>query len=246
MKLPPWTPPVPAAPKNPPQLTARSLHDPRTQEVLDDLDEILAAGVPGQVNERFQNKCWEVLLDSDTGRRNLNFGLLLDALRPEDGVALHVLFNKMHQEGRDFPGEYATFATRWGQVDGAGSLRYYFTEADKAPAPADVHNALKGWAQKNPKEALAWAVANRALAAGKPHPGFGPQEDPVMGVIHGWARMDVAGATAAMKAQFSDPEERAQAVSIIYKESLFGNGLHATLDWIKQLPDSPEDSNEGG
>ena len=125
-------------------------------------------------------------------------------------------------------------------------MRYYFTEAEKAPAPADVHNALKGWAQKNPQEALAWAVANRTLVAGKPHPGFGPQENPVMGVLHGWARADVAGATAAMRAQFPDPGERAQAVNIIYRESLFGSGLHATLDWIKQLPDSPEDGNEGG
>ncbi|MES2706597.1 MAG: hypothetical protein V4726_08340 [Verrucomicrobiota bacterium] len=227
-------------------VSAAGLFDARTRTLLEELLTINASAVPGQVNERFQTKSWEVLFDNDAERRSRNFGLLLDALRPEDGTALHVLFNKMHQEGRDFPEDYARFASRWGQVDGAGAMQFYFAEGKSAPAPADVHNALKGWAQEHPQEALAWAVANREMVGAKPHAGFGPQEDPVIGVLRGWARTDLTAATAAMKTQFPDPAAREQAIDTLYVESLFGKGLDATLDWIKQLPDSPEDINAGG
>ena len=223
-----------------------ALHDARTRTLLEELQGINQSAVPGHVHEPFQNKAWEVLFDNDASRRSRNFGLLLDILRPEDGVALHVLFNKMHQEGRDFPDEYARFAGRWGEVDGAGALQYYFVDAKTPPAPADVHNVLKGWAQMNPQAALDWALSSRELVASKPHPGFGPQEDPVNGVLRGWARTDLAAATAAMKAQFPDPAKREQAITTLYVESLFGKGLEPTLEWIKQLPDGPDDLNLGG
>ncbi len=237
-KIPVGVPPAPAP--------RPALHDARTRTLLEELHSINQSAVPGQVHEPFQNKAWEVLFDNDASRRSRNFGLLLDILRPEDGVALHVLFNKMHQEGRDFPDEYARFAGRWGEVDGAGALQYYFVDAKSPPAPADVHNVLKGWAQMNPQAALDWAIANKELVAGKPHPGFGPQDDPVNGVLRGWARTDLAAATAAMKAQFPDPAKREQAINTLYVESLFGTGLEPTLEWIKQLPDGPDDPNLGG
>lgn len=222
------------------------LHDTRTRTLLDELQALQQAAVPGQISEAFQNKAWDVLFDNDASRRSRNFGLLLDVLRPEDGVALHHLFNKMHQEGRDFPDEYARFAGRWGEVDGAGALQFYFVEAKTPPAPADVHNALKGWGQTNPQAALAWALANREMVNAKPHPGFGPQEDPVNGVLRGWARTDLAAATAAMKAQYPDPDQRGLAIHTMYVESLFGKGLQPTLEWIKQLPDASTDPNLAG
>lgn len=220
--------------------------DEKTLALLAEVEAFRSSLIPGQVNEAYQRKAWDVLFDNNASRRSRNFELLLDALQPGDGAALHVLFNKMHQDGRDFPEEYARFATRWGEVDGAGAMGYYFAKENAAPAPADVHNALKGWAQRNPQEAMAWALANREMVAARPHSGFGPQDDPVVGVLRGWARQDIAAATAAMKTQFPDPGARMQATETIYQEILFGKGLDSTLDWIKQLPDAAGGSNDAG
>lgn len=211
--------------------------DSRTSTLMDELEVILAEARPGEVNDKFQEKAWETLLDNDAERRSRNFGLLLEVLQPGDGLALHRMFQKAHKEGRDYAEEYARFATRWGQIDGSGVLRHYFEEGSGA-SPADVHNALKGWATQNPESAMAWAVANRQMLADKPHPAFGPQEDPVFSVLRGWARLDPAAATAALNAQYTTQEERRQPVRMMFVESLFGRGLDSTLDWMKQLPES--------
>ncbi len=216
--------------------------DGRTQQLFSELEEIAAGSKPGELNPRFQAKAWDVLMDSDFERRSRNFGTLLDILRPEDAAALHVAFNKMHQEGRDFGDEYARFATRWGQIDGTGALSYLFQENERVPS-WDVHNLLKGWSQVNPQEALAWTLSNRERVM---QHSKGPQQDPLAGVLRGWARQDPEAATKAMLEQMPDPGSRMEATRLIFVESLFGRGMDATVDWLKQLPGSQEASNPAG
>ena len=172
-----------AARENPQQTSIPSgnvkFQDARTQQLFGELDEIAASSKPGEVNERFQARAMELLLDNDFERRTRNFGTLLDILRPEDGPALHLAFQKAHREGRDYGDEYARFATKWGKLDGAGALTYLLQSSPTIPS-WDVHNLLKGWSQENPQEALAWTVANRERIQQQ---NFGPPQDPLEGVL---------------------------------------------------------------
>lgn len=218
------------------------LPDPRTGSLLDRLAQIAAQAQPGLVNQTFQDECWSVLLDNDYERRTRNFGLLLSALRPEDGIALHQLFNQAHREGRDYADEYARFASHWGEIDGNGVMTFYFDPQNPTPNPYDVHNALKGWGQKAPQAAMDWAIANQAMLAGKPHSVFGNQQNPIIAVLRGWGRNDPEGATTMMNQYFPSGEERTEATRTLYIESLFGRGLEETIHWIKRLPEGGQDS----
>jgi hypothetical protein len=233
--------PVPVAnpPAAPPPV---SFGDERTQTLMEEMSELLQGSQAGVPNERFLNKSWELLLDNDFERRTRNYGFLLEIMRPEDAFAMHKLFQKAHKEGRDYALEYSLFATRWGVLGGQDALTKLFADQARPPAPADVHNILKGWSQVNPKDALNWIQNNLETIQNNPHKALGAQSDPFHGVLRGWARKDLAAATEAMKTLYAESGPPREVAFNLYLESLFSQGKDQTIDWIKELPPTTDGS----
>ena len=209
------------------------LADSQNAELLNILQEIAETTVPGEPNARLIQAAERVLMDNDFERRTRNFGILLSKMRPEDCVAMHENFEKMHQAGLGYADEYRIFSTQWGKLDAVGALSFYFKTPDGDFTPDDVHNVLKGWSQVNPSAALAWVDENM------PQPLNGM--DPRAAIYRGWARQDPDAATASMLEKCTDSRQRVEAARFIFYEHLASKGLDATLVWLNGLPTSGED-----
>lgn len=201
--------------------------DSRTGNLLESLAEITSDAKAGQVSERFLKAVDTALLDSNYERRRRNFGLLMEHLRPEDAPELHKAFVRMHGEGRPYE-EYSVFATRWGEIDGAGALA--FLRSTGVPVePRDFDEIMKGWGQVNPASAMQWLADNAEYAAdfrGEP------------AVLRGWARENPAEATQWLLAHGNmDSDRLQQSVGALMLEQLYGQGLERTAQWLASLPD---------
>ena len=204
------------------------LADPRDAALLSSLGEIDAAAIPGQPNQRLIEAADHILLDSDYERRTRNFGILLSKLRPEDCLAMQEQFVRLLQDGRGFGDEYRLFSTLWGKLDAVTALDLYMNAPHGDYSPHELHNVLKGWASHNPAAALAWVEA---------HPDFTNKGvDPLAAVYRGWARKDVAAATASMLEKCTQPKQQMEAARFIYFEALASQGFNASLGWLKNLP----------
>jgi hypothetical protein len=129
--------------------------DGPTARLLASFAEIEAGAVPGKPNEKLLHACRGALMDANLQRRERNYSLLLQLMRPEDGPALHELFLELHREGRAY-GDYKTFASRWGEVDAAGALEYLDKQVPRVLPPPDFRAVVRGWGQKDPAAALKW------------------------------------------------------------------------------------------
>jgi hypothetical protein len=78
------------------------LTDDRTIALFEKLQALREQAVAGQPNEGLIKVMDWILLSPDMHRRQRNFSLLLEQLRPEDAPLLHKFFQKLHREGRPF------------------------------------------------------------------------------------------------------------------------------------------------
>lgn len=210
---------------------ANFVDDGPTARLLASFAEIDAASVPGKPNEKLIHACRGALADANIQRRERNYSMLIQLMRPEDGPALHELFLEMHREGRAF-GDYKTFALRWGEVDAAGALEYLNNQVPKRLPPPDFRAVVRGWGQKDPGAALKWMDEHKEQAeemSGRP------------AVIEGWMRENPAEAAAWLGTNMKalEPEEAFECIRIGMTEQVNGASTDVmnAATWLAALPD---------
>ncbi len=172
----------------------------RSARLFNSLDEI-AAEPKGGVNKKLMAAMRTTLADNDPTRRSRDFAILLDLMRPEDAFAVHDLFLELHRDGQTL-GEYAPFANRWGQIDGAGALESLMNEKPMRLPPQDFRNIIIGWSTNDPQSALAWM---------KEHPDVPGSRTNFDAVIQGWINLDRDAATRFLIDQPLSMNDRVRA-----------------------------------
>lgn len=203
--------------------------NPRSADLLNRLDEILASGRPGVPNEAFVTACRAALLDPDFENRTRDIGFLVEAMRPEDAPAIHQLFARLHQEnGIGFPMEYAAFARAWGALDPTGALDYLNTTNQGNTPDFDIANILGGWAEKDPGAALKWI---------KDHP-EAAEKNIYANFIDSWMHFDQDAATDFLVSGSIPPNQLYGCVFDCANHVLYGgDGADASVAWLAALPD---------
>ncbi|MDB6078120.1 MAG: hypothetical protein JWO82_1867 [Akkermansiaceae bacterium] len=203
----------------------------RSAQLFASLDEI--AGEPkGAVNKKLLTAMRTTLSDNDPTRRNRDFAILLDLMRPEDALAVHNLFLEFHRDGQTF-GEYAPFANRWGQIDGAGALDALMNEQPMRLPPRDLRNIIAGWSRNDPQSALTWI---------KDHPEVPGASFSFDAVIQGWVNVDRDAATRYLLDHPLSMNDRVRATGNAADEILSSSGIEATVNWLVSFPPTGENN----
>ncbi len=208
---------------------ARSIQDPRSAKLFRDLAAIaaFANNQPGVINDRLISACRETLMDTDPIRRNRDFAVLLEQMRPEDAATIHQCFVELQEEGRSFS-EYESFASRWGEVDGQGALDYLMAQVPRVVNGSNFRDVARGWGHVKPMAALAWMAAHE-------------KESLEMGgraaVVDGWMQTDVAAATHWVLNQKLDQQEASNCITSGMIAQLHNHGLEVASRWLADLPD---------
>jgi len=205
--------------------------DADTARLLASLAEIDSGAESGKVNEKLILACRGALTDGNRERRNRNYSLLLQLMRPEDAPALHELFLDMHREGRTFD-EYKTFATRWGEVDAPGALKYLTSQVPMRLPRDDFWAIARGWGQSDPQAALVWMHDN---------PGLSQKLGGQSAVVQGWIREDALGALKWLDKNKENlpPRDYLESVRVAFSEQIVGSatGVTDAVNWLTTLPD---------
>ncbi len=203
----------------------------RSARLFNSLDEI-AAEPKGGVNKKLMAAMRTTLADNDPTRRGRDFALLLDLMSPEDAAAVHDLFLELHRDGQTL-GEYAPFANRWGQIDGAGALESLMNEKPMRLPPQDFRNIIIGWSTNDPQSALAWM---------KDHPDVPSSRTNFDAVIQGWINLDRDAATRYLVDQPLSMNDRVRATRNAADEILTGSGIDATVNWLTSFLPNQENN----
>jgi hypothetical protein len=205
----------------------------RSARLLAGFEDIAGAARPGEVNDKLIAACRQTLLDPEFSRRQRDFMLLVDLMRPEDAAALHETFLELHRQGRGFGPEYGAFAYRWGEIDAEGALEFLTREEPLRLPAGDLGNIVRGWAQIDPLAALRWMDE---------HPDIAESREGWSSAVNGWLRSDNEAATAYLLQKNLPREQTVQSVRYGAIEKLYSTGAEDALDWIAAFPDD-EDFN---
>lgn len=205
----------------------------RSSRLLAGIEDIAGAARPGEVNAKLIAACRQTLMDPEFSRRQRDFMLLVDLMRPEDAAALHETFLELHRQGRGFGPEYGAFAYRWGEIDASGALEFLTREEPLRLPAGDLGNIVRGWAQIDPPAALRWMDE---------HPEIAESREGWSSAVNGWLRSDSAAATAYLLEKKLPRDQTMQSVRYGAIEKLYSTGAEDALDWIAAFPDD-EDFN---
>lgn len=208
------------------------LSDPRSNQLIALMAGLDEFAEPGKPNPKFIRAAETALNDSLYHRRQRDFRILLEKMRPEDAKAIHAHFKALEREGRYFGNEYAAFAMRWGQIDGEGAMASWaeFDPVDRTDA--NLTNLMTGWGTVDPEKALAWIKNNpdqtTGLNAYKP-------------LLVGWINTDPVTATMWLRNQNLEPRQVAECVGGAMLDKVYSDGLEGASDWLASLPDENPD-----
>jgi hypothetical protein len=209
----------------PPPSISSLLPTARSARLFSSLDEI-AAEPQGGVNQKLLAAMRTTFADNDPTRRARDFAILLDLMRPDDAQAVHELFLELHRNGQTL-GEYAPFANRWGQIDGAGALETLINEKPLRLPERDLRSILVGWSTQDPQAAIAWLES---------HPEVPGALDNFDAVIQGWINLDRDAATRYLIEQPVGWDDRVRATRNAADEILSASGVDATITWLTSFP----------
>jgi hypothetical protein len=204
------------------------LSDPRSNGLITLMAGLDEFAEPGKPNPKFIRAAETALNDSLYHRRQRDFRILLEKMRPEDAKAIHAHFKALEREGRYFGNEYAAFAMRWGQIDGEGAMASWaeFDPVDRSDA--NLTNLMTGWGTVEPEKALAWIKDNPDqignLNAYRP-------------LLVGWINTDPVAATLWLQNQNLEPRQVAECVGGAMLDKVYSDGLEGASDWLASLPD---------
>lgn len=147
-------------------------------------------------------------------------------MRPEDAVAIHESFAKLHREGLAYASEYAAFASRWGEIDAVAALRYLGGDHPASIPAHDLQSILRGWATTDPKAAMAWLGEHSELANAA---------NCWTATISGWMTVDPEGATSELSQIELPPSQMARCFNEAARIHLFDKGIESTAEWLADL-----------
>jgi len=209
----------------------RVLEDPRSVRLLGLMAEMGKAATPGEPNAKFLNAAALTLEDSSFHRRKRDFSILLDKMTKDDAPAIHRKFVELEGAGRPFSEEYAAFATRWGQIDGAGVMAY-FSEHGPFLTPNDMREVMAGWGSSRPEEAMAWIAEHKDLVG---------DTNAYRPVVAGWLQKDPAAATGWLASANLSRQEIGDCLVGATLDKLYSDGIEGMSEWLASLPDDNED-----
>lgn len=206
--------------------------DPRSIRLVELMEQLGEGTEAGKPNAAFLKAAQLTLDDSLFQRRQRDFRMLLEKMRPEDAAEIHARFRAMEKEGRYFAPEYGAFATRWGQVDGEGAMAIWMARELHDRPIHDMANVITGWATADPEEALKWADENKEeLAGANPYPHL----------LAGWLTKDPVAATAWLANANLDANQYRECVQAGVLDKIYSDGLEGASEWLATLPVNSED-----
>ena len=211
---------------------AAMMSDPRSRRLVAWMTELEHSAEPGKPNPAFVKAAATTLDDSLYHRRQRDFRLLMEKLRPEDAQAIHDHFKSLERDGRYFGDEYGAFAMRWGQVAGEQALAEWLAFGPADRSHGNLVNLMTGWASADPEKALAWVEENKDqlgdMNAYRP-------------LLVGWINVDPVAATAWLQNQKLDPRQVVDCVSGAMLDKVYSDGLEGASEWLASLPDTSDE-----
>lgn len=203
--------------------------DPRSQRLVKWMAEMGASAEPGQPNPAFVKASAITLDDSLFHRRQRDFRLLMEKLRPEDARAIHDQFKALERDGRYFGAEYAAFAMRWGQIAGEEALNHWL-ETDRGQG--NLVEFVTGWATADPEKALAWVKEHEADLG---------DANAYRPLLVGWINSDPVSAAAWLENANLPPGQVVDCVSGAVLDKIYSDGIEGASAWLASLPDDREE-----
>jgi hypothetical protein len=214
--------------------------DPRSIRLMELMGKLDGDAEPGAPNPTFVKAAVLTLEDSLYHRRQRDFRLLMEKMRPEDARAIHEHFLALERKGRYFGPEYEAFAMRWGQVDGEGAMAFWTAREPFDLKPHDMANLVTGWANSAPEKALAWIEGNRELLG---------DMNAYRPLVVGWLASDPVAAGAWLSNAKLTPHEYVDCVSGAALDKVYSDGVEGASEWLASLPqddDHPADAAKVG
>ncbi|MCW1925365.1 hypothetical protein OKA05_22585 [Luteolibacter arcticus] len=210
--------------------------DPRSQRLLAWMSEMDASAQPGKPNPAFVKAAVTTLDDSLFHRRQRDFRLLMEKLRPEDARAIHDHFKSLERDGRYFGDEYAAFAMRWGQIAGGDALNEWLQFAPPDRSHGNLISLMTGWGTSEPEKALAWVEEHQSEFGGM---------NAYRPLLVGWLNADPMAATAWLQSAKLDPQQLADCVGGAMLDKVYSDGLEGASEWLASLPDDSDELATG-
>jgi hypothetical protein len=206
--------------------------DPRSQRLLAWMSEMDASAEPGKPNAAFVKAAVTTLDDSLFHRRQRDFRLLMEKLRPEDARAIHDHFKSLERDGRYFGDEYAAFAMRWGQIAGADALNEWLSFGPADRSHGNLINLMTGWGTSEPEKALAWVEEHQGEFGGM---------NAYRPLLVGWINTDPMAATAWLQGAKLDSRQVVDCVGGAMLDKVYSDGLEGASEWLASLPDDSDE-----
>lgn len=207
------------------------MSDPRSIRLVELMEKLDEGARPGEPNPAFIKAAELTLNDSLFHRRQRDFRLLMEKMRPEDAPAIHKHFKDLEREGKYFGPEYAAFAMRWGAVDGEAATANWMERGPGQPFP-DLVNMITGWATADAEKALEWVESNKDSLG---------DADAYSPLLVGWLATDPVAATAWLTNSDLGPGRYAQCVTAGVLDKIYSDGLDGASEWLSSLPDDTGD-----
>ena len=209
-------------------MDTKLVSDPRSIRLVELMEKLDQGALPGQPNAAFLKAAELTLNDSLFHRRQRDFRLLMEKMRPEDALAIHEQFKKLEREGRYFGNEYGAFAMRWGQIDGAGAMAYWSAREPFDMPHRDMVEVVTGWAHTDPEKTLAWIDGHKDLVG---------DMNAYRPLLVGWLDADPVAATTWLANSKLDPQLYADCVNGAVLDKVYSDGVEGASDWLAALPD---------
>ena len=201
--------------------------DPRSIRLMELMGKLDGEGEPGKPNPTFVKAAELTLEDSLFHRRQRDFRLLMEKMRPEDARAIHEHFQALEREGRYFGPEYEAFAMRWGQVDGEGAMAFWTAREPFDLKPHDMVNLVTGWANSDPEKALAWIEGHQDLLGNM---------NPYRPLVVGWLAKDPVAAGAWLSNAKLTSQQYVDCVNGAALDKVYSDGVEGASEWLASLP----------
>ncbi len=203
---------------------ASLVSDPRSQRLVRWMTEMEDLAQPGKPNPAFIKASAATLDDSLYHRRQRDFRLLMEKMRPEDAPAIHAQFKALERDGRYFA-EYAAFAMRWGQIAGEEALAHWL---DSPRSHGNLVEFMTGWATSQPEKALAWVNEHQSELG---------DSNAYRPLLVGWINTDPVSASAWLENADLPPHQVVDCVNGALLDKIYSDGIEGASAWLASLPD---------
>ena len=169
------------------------------------------------------------MAESNEHRKHKALLDLMEYLTPQNAKAVRGIFREFDKIGVLQIFAWRAFWLRWGEIDGAGAMRYYADHPDDGGQQSSFNSILTGWTATDPAAAREWLFANRES------PTFG---EALSGYATEAARADLTKATRDVFASSQDGGVVFGAVSAL-ADAAKRSGVGGVRNWFDTL--SPQE-----